>query len=72
MFKKKHDSAKPYYNYQIKMLQRKLMWKLINDEQPKIKKFSRKRGKAINNHNQNKFIVPFSITTVAISSLSYQ
>ena len=32
MFKKKHDSVKPYYNYQIKMLQRKLMWKLINDE----------------------------------------
>ena len=43
MFKEKHDSLKPYYKYlnknpfeyQIKILQRKFMWKLLNDEQPK-------------------------------------
>ena len=41
MFKKKHDSVKPHYKclntnpleHQIKMLQGKFMWKLINDEQ---------------------------------------
>ena len=44
IFKEKHDSLKPYYKYlnknpfeyQIKTLQRKFMWKLLNDEQPKI------------------------------------
>ena len=50
------------------------MWKLINDEHPKpIKdKFFHKRSTAINSHNQNKFIVPFCRTTIAISSLSSQ
>ena len=43
MFKTKHESVKPYYKYlninplehQIKILQGKFMWKLINDEHPK-------------------------------------
>ena len=67
MFKKEHDPFKSYYKHlninsleqQIKILQRKFMWKLINDEHPKLikDKYSLKRGTAINNHNQSKFIV---------------
>ena len=82
MFKKKHNYVKLYYKYlntnhlehHIKILQGKFMWKLIHDEQPKpIKdKFSLKRSTAINNHNQNKFIIILYRTAVAISSLSSQ
>ena len=82
MFKIKHDTVNSCYKYlninpfehQIKILLRKSICKLINEEQPKTlrDKFPLKRGTAINSHNQNKFIVPFYITTVAISSLSYQ
>ena len=50
------------------------MWKFIIDEQPKAikNKFPLKRSTAINNHDQNKFIVTFYRTAVAISSLSSQ
>ena len=82
MFKTKHDSLKPCYKYlnikpsehQIKILQGKFMWKLMNDEHPKsIKdKFSLKKSTAINNHNQNKLIVPFYRTKLGTSSLSSQ
>ena len=82
MFKTKHHSVKPYYKYlnmnplehQIKMLHGKIRWKLINEEHPKsIKdKFSLKKSTAINNHNQNKLIVPFYRTTIGTSSLSSQ
>ena len=82
MFKTEHDSVKPYYKYlntnplehQTKILQGKFMWKLINDEHPKsIKdKFPIKKSTAINNHNQNKLIVPFYRTTIGTSSLSSQ
>ena len=46
----------------------------MNDEQPKTirNKFPLKGSTAINNLNQNNFIVPFYRTTVAISSLFYQ
>ena len=67
MFKKKHDTFKSYYKYlninflehQIKILQGKFMWKLINDEHQKLikDKYSLKRGTAINNHTQRKLIV---------------
>ena len=82
MSKTKHHSVKPYYKYlnmnplehQIKILHGKIRWKLINEEHPKsIKdKFSLKKSTAINNHNQNKLIVPFYRTTIGTSSLSSQ
>ena len=82
MFKTKHDSIKPYYKYlninplehQIKILQGKFLWKLINDEHPKsIKdKYSSQKSAAINNHNQIKLIVTFYRTTIGTSSLSSQ
>ena len=65
LFKKKHDSVKPYYNLNINPLehqikiQGKFMWKVINDKHPKSMKdkFSLKRNIVINNHSQNKLTV---------------
>ena len=67
MFKKKYDPFKSYYKYlninsleqQVKIQQGKFMWKRFNDEHQKLikDKYSLKRGKAINSHNQSEFIV---------------
>ena len=75
-----YESVKPYYEYlnilplldNIKLLQGKFMWNLINDNLPKplIEHFPLKYNEAINNQ-QKRLIIPYHRTAIGKRSLSY-
>ena len=75
----KFDSLKPFNEYlnmlsfkdNIKLLQGKFMWKLVNAVCPNLisKKFSLTYSETINNH-QNKLVIPYCHRTLSKRSLN--
>ena len=80
LFKGKHDSVKPYYEYlqilplsdNIKLLRGKFMWNLLNQNQSDslIEQFPLKYNQAINNR-KDKLVIPYNRTAAGKGSLSY-
>ena len=82
LFKNRYGNVKPFYKHcsilpltkSIKLLQGKLMWKLLAKKHPDpiIEQFPFQFNKVINNTNSEKLIIPYYRTSIGKKSLSYQ